>query len=102
MQEQHEDFTGRMQELPRDILTRGRSIVDGERQEQHGDPVPNLERVARGWSIICEAEISAHQVALMMVWFKVVRESRNHNADNLDDIEGYTDIARRVVEELGS
>lgn len=81
--------------------TAGRKLVDGERQEQHGDPVPNMERIARGWSIIAEAAITPQMVPLMMVWFKIVRESQNHGEDNLDDIEGYTEIMRRVVKELG-
>lgn len=82
--------------------TRGKDLVEGTRQEQHGDPVPNMERIARGWSIILEAEVRPQHVPLMMVWFKVVRESRNHLDDNLDDIEGYTEIMRQVVGELGS
>lgn len=81
--------------------TRGQVLVEGERMDQHGPPVPNMERVARGWSIISEANIRPQHVPLMMVWFKLVRETQGHLDDNLTDIEGYTEIMRQVVKELG-
>jgi len=81
--------------------TRGKVLVDGERMDQHGPPVPNMERVARGWSILCEADIRPQHVPLMMVWFKLVRESQGHLDDNLTDIEGYAEIMRQVVKEIG-
>lgn len=84
-----------------DHLTRGHKVVD-ERQDLYGDAVPNIERIARGWSIIAESAITPQMVPLMMVWLKVVRESQAHLVDNLDDIEGYVEIMRRVVKELGS
>lgn len=84
--------------LPSD--TAGKRVVDS-RQELYGDAVPNIERVARGWSIIAETQITPQMVPLMMVWLKIVRESQSHLQDNLDDIEGYVEIMRRVVKELG-
>lgn len=81
--------------------TRGKVLVEGERMDQHGPPVPNMERVARGWSILCEADIRPQHVPLMMVWFKLVRESQGHLDDNLTDIEGYAEIMRQVVKEIG-
>jgi hypothetical protein len=71
-------------------------LVDGKRQEQYGNPVPNMEKIAVGWSAILDTQVTAHDVALMMVWFKTVRQSRKHQDDNLDDIDGYTAIARRT------
>lgn len=93
---QDEADCGRLQDLPHDILTRQQSIVDGERQEQHGDPVPNMQKIAMGWSEILDAQVTPHDVPLMMAWFKIVRESRHHLEDNIEDIEGYAEIARRT------
>lgn len=95
---------GRIQELLQDseTQTRGQALVDGERQENYGSPVPNMERVARGWSIITESQITPHQACLMMIWLKVVRESQVHLEANVEDIEGYAEIMRRVVQELGT
>jgi len=83
-----------------DQPTAGKTIVES-RQDLYGDAVPNIERVARGWSILAETNITPQMVPLMMVWLKLVRQSQAHLVDNLDDIEGYVEIMRRVIQELG-
>jgi hypothetical protein len=78
--------------------TEGKKLVDGERQKQYGDPVPNMKRIAEGWSILIGTLITSNQVPLMMIWLKMVRENENHLDANVDDIEGYAEILRRVMQ----
>lgn len=97
-----DDFTGRVQELEKledKDITEGRSRVDGERQQEHGNPVDNLKKIAIIWSALIGIQITAHDVAVMMGAFKNVRQMANpEHEDNLTDVEGYAEIARRCVE----
>lgn len=72
------------------------------RQAQYGPPVTNMENIARGWSVILGVEVTADQVALAMVWMKVVRELNEHKADNLVDIAGYAAVLGSLHHEDGS
>lgn len=77
--------------------TAGQTLVDGERQEQYGDAIANMERIADGWSMIIGAVVRPQDVPVMMIWLKLVRESQHHLDANVDDIEGYAEILRRVT-----
>ena len=75
------------------------ALIDGERQEQHGDPIPNMMRIAALWSAYLGFEVTAHDAAEMMVLFKVARAKANPLLrDNYDDADGYTEIAARIVD----
>ena len=77
------------------------NLVDGQRQEDYGDPVENMELIAGLWSEYLtlgntDIRISATEVAVMMALLKVVRLMNNpHHKDSLDDFNGYIEIARR-------
>lgn len=75
---------------------RGRALVDGERQEQYGEPVTHITNVARAWSGVLGFTITPKQVALCMAVLKLVRENYRHDPDNLDDAHGYLEIAARI------
>lgn len=76
----------------------GRELVDGTRQQQHGDPVPNMERFAALVSAYLGIEITSHDAAMINMLYKVGRSKANpQHIDNYDDIEGYVEIARRCV-----
>lgn len=49
------------------ILGQAEHVVNVERQGEHGDPVPNLERDATMWSAILGVDVTAEQVALCMI-----------------------------------
>lgn len=90
--------SGRMQGIPSDILTAGKSKVDGERQEEHGDPVPNMQRFADLLSGYFGIPITAHDSAMVQALFKITRSKANpSHSDNYDDLEGYAEIARRCA-----
>ena len=70
-----------------------------QRGQVYGDMVKTHEAIAKIWSGIIGHDISAHQVALMMVGLKLRRSavSPNH-PDNYDDGHGYIKIAETCHE----
>lgn len=80
------------------------NLVDGQRQEDYGDPVENMELVAGLWSSYLSYTLHGdgavwlcgENVAKMMSLLKVARLINNvHHKDSLDDFNGYIEIARR-------
>jgi hypothetical protein len=71
------------------ILHEASAIVNGPRRESYGHPKENFGRVAQLWSGIVGSELTAEDVGLMMILFKVSREFTSHDRDNLVDIAGY-------------
>lgn len=74
------------------------SIVE-QRAQHYGDPRPNMERIAGLWSAYLGTEVSAHDVAQMMVLVKISRTKVagvGKHDDNYTDQIGYTEIARAL------
>lgn len=71
-------------------VTKGLVVVQGDREQTYGSPTVNFENIARLWSVVAGAPITAHQVALMMVQLKVARlmNTPGHE-DSWADIVGY-------------
>jgi len=76
--------------------TTGEALVEGERWKDYGDPKQAFPAIAKAWSAILGQTVEAHTVALCLIAVKLVREAKSHKPDNLDDIEGYVEIARRL------
>ena len=72
------------------------TLVD--RQQDYGDAKESFDRIASLWNIWLagKSTIAAHDVAMMMVLFKVAREKHKTKDDNLVDIGGYAELARRL------
>ena len=68
--------------------------ITHDRQGDYGDPRVSFDRIALMWSAITGADISAQQVAHMMIALKICRlqHSPNH-LDSLVDIVGYARCA---------
>lgn len=72
-------------------------VIDG-RMDVYGDPTVEMPNVAKVWSGISGANITAEMVPLMLIGYKLVRARRAPDySDNSDDVEGYLDIFRKVV-----
>lgn len=67
-----------------------------DRNPLYGDPVPNMERTAKLWSAYLETPITAHDVAMCMIFVKASRAKVSDHKDNYVDIAGYADIAEQV------
>lgn len=68
--------------------------VTHDRQSDYGDPSVSFDRIALMWSAITGVDISAQQVAHMMIALKLCRlqQSPNH-LDSYVDIVGYARCA---------
>lgn len=68
-----------------------------ERAKHYGDPGPNNRRIAALWSAFLGVEISAHDVAWMMIMLKASRSKVDpSHLDNYEDAHGYVRIAEQL------
>ena len=83
-----------MTEQQSDTVT---EVIDG-REGVYGDPVEGMRRTAQIWSGILGTEVTPAQVPLMLMGYKLMRASVCADySDNIDDVEGYGDIFKKVV-----
>lgn len=80
------------------VLQEAEEIVGGQRAVDYGDMKKSFTDIARVWSVIAGVELSAHQVGLMMMGLKIVRENNSPKRDNLVDIAGYALCTERILE----
>jgi hypothetical protein len=76
-------------------------LVTGERADTYGHPLDDFTRTGLMWGAILGVEVSAEQVALMMVALKISRECHTTHPqnDNVIDAVGYLLAHALVVEE---
>lgn len=74
---------------PSDLAQYASRLVFDDRNHQYGHPLDNLDRAARIWSVILDADVTAEQVALCMVGMKMAREINKPKLDNTTDGIGY-------------
>lgn len=70
-------------------------LVNNDRQDDYGDPVDNLERIAEVVSLVLDRDFSPRDVALFFICVKLTREGRLHKRDNLLDMACYAEILDR-------
>lgn len=79
------------------ILTEANKIVNGTRNEAYGKPEDNFNLIADFWSDYLNIEVTAHDVAIMMILLKVARAKTGKGSiDNYVDIAGYSACAGEV------
>lgn len=64
-------------------------LVERDRQNSYGPPDENLTRIAEMWSAFLKTDISAMDVALMMVLLKISRTKAGYAKDNSVDGVAY-------------
>ena len=87
-----------------EILKKAKELVTGDRNETHGDAYRNHADIAEFWNIFLDkklqpmADITAEDVALMMVLMKISRntQGKKNNLDNFIDMCGYAAIAGEI------
>ena len=81
-----------------DILHTAVDLTMGDRNDAHGDPLPNHERIAAIWSVILGVEVSATQAALCMAGMKLARLAyQPTHADSAIDLAAYAAIAGELA-----
>ncbi|SME89325.1 DUF6378 domain-containing protein [Desulfovibrio gilichinskyi] len=83
------------------ILDKAKVIINGERQDQYGNPEDSFKTIAAFWTPYLRSrgllkedrELTPKDVAMLMVLLKIGRESQQEKLDNLVDLAGYAGIA---------
>ena len=83
------------------IASHAAALVTGDRADTYGHPLDDFTRTGLMWGAILGIEVSAEQVALMMVALKISRECHTPHPtnDNIVDGVGYLLTHALVVEE---
>ena len=77
-----------------EFLRESMVCVEESRHKTHGDKVVNHANIAKLWSWYLKTEITAYDVAMLMVLLKVARtKSGSANKDDLIDGAAYLAIA---------
>ena len=73
-----------------ELLKKAAETVCGSREQAHGNPHGTFERIAKAWSAYLNVEMTAADVAVMMILFKTARLKGNpKHEDSWVDIAGY-------------
>ena len=71
---------------------------DGDRERDYGTPQENFKRIADGWAVILQADVSDEQVALCMAWLKLARLVNGPHPDSYVDAAAYMALAGELSE----
>ena len=88
-------------------LEKALELTYGDRNEDYGDPRPNMIATAsmftgilQGIGLIGEdKKLAPEHVPLFMIALKVARQAYKHKDDNLIDIPGWTNVLERTIQE---
>lgn len=82
-----------------DIFEMAKRIVNGHRQDDYGSPEDSFQNIANYWNAYFaqihdkrEDGITAEDVAIMMVLFKIARLGHGYTRDSVVDMCGYSAI----------
>lgn len=80
------------------VLDKAKSLIYGDRAKEYGSATKNLEKIALGWSLIVDSEVSPHDVCLMMDWLKTCRlVHQNFHDDSIVDKAGYSGLLEKLM-----
>ena len=73
-----------------EILAKASEIVNGQLQQDYGQPEDNFARIACLWEAYMGIEFSSVDVAMMMALLKIARIASGHaTEDSFIDLAGY-------------
>lgn len=81
-----------------EILDTAVTLINGDRERDYGTPAENFGRIAAGWSVILDQDVSAEQVALCMAWLKIARLVNGPHEDSYVDAAAYMALAGELSE----
>ena len=83
--------------ITKDILKEANELIAGDRHKDYGDKVENHNNIAKLWSAYKGIEITAHDVAIMMVLLKIARTKLGAvSRDTYIDMSDYGAIAGEI------
>lgn len=88
-----------MTDIDKTLCDEAFDIVTGARRQTYDRPERNFERIAKVWEGLTDRKYTAHEVALMFVGLKIVRDAYSPQRDNKVDGIGYLLCADAVKPE---
>lgn len=82
------------------ILREAERIVNGDRQLEYGDKKECFTRIANMWAAYLGTEVSAFDVAHMMIMLKLARNVHKYKRDSMVDVAGYAYCADKIHDEM--
>ncbi|OHT67801.1 DUF6378 domain-containing protein [Mycobacteroides chelonae] len=83
------------------VLQEAERIINGARQESYGPPEQSLGAIAELWSPYLKLDLSARDVANLMILLKVARSKQGFHRDSYVDIAGYAGLTEKLSVEPG-
>ena len=81
----------------KEFLEKANMLIAGDREKDYGDKVHNHNNIAKLWSTYKDIEITAHDVAVMMVLLKIARTKLGEvSEDTYIDMAAYGAIAGEI------
>lgn len=80
------------------VLSEADYICNGDRQKDYGDFGPSWRKIARGWSLVLDIEVTPQQAVRCMQWLKIARNCFKSKRDNNVDLAAYAHIERSLDE----
>ena len=75
-------------------------LLEGKREHEYGNKKENHENIANLWSAYLDHNVSAHDVAILMLLLKIARAKiGNPSVDTYIDMVGYSAIAGELSNE---
>lgn len=81
-----------------ETLEEASKLINGDRQADYGTPQENFDRIAKGWSVLLETDVTPEMVALCMAWLKMARLVNGPHHDSYVDGCGYMALASELSE----
>jgi hypothetical protein len=81
-----------------EILETAADLVNGDRERDYGTPQENFGRIAAGWAVILQADVTPEHVALCMAWLKIARLVNGPHLDSYVDAAAYMALAGELSE----
>lgn len=79
-------------------LETARDLINGDREKHYGTPQENFARIAKGWEVILQCDVTPEQVAICMAWLKMARLVHGPHNDSYVDGAAYLAIASELAE----
>ena len=79
-----------------DLIVKAEDVINGDRHSTYGDARESFETIAKLWSAYLSVDVTAEQVAAMMVLMKISRQRKSKHMDNWVDIIGYAALGGEI------
>ena len=79
-----------------DIIMKAEELINGDRNETYGDAKESFSTIAKLWSVYLGVDVTAEQVAAMLVLMKISRQRKSKHMDNWVDIIGYAALGGEI------